>query len=184
MRATDLAHVLVRQALRPGAIAVDATTGNGGDTAFLADCVGVTGRVFGFDVQEAALAAAAGRLGGASNVTLIHGGHEHLARHLPAHAKGSLAAVMFNLGYLPGSSKTIVTRPVTTLAALDQALAWLAPGGIVTLVLYTGHPGGAEEAAAVRARAGDLPSPFSATHCARINARDPAPELIAITRRG
>lgn len=45
-----LAADYVRRTLREGDIAVDATMGNGGDTQFLAELVGKTGRVYGFDV--------------------------------------------------------------------------------------------------------------------------------------
>jgi hypothetical protein len=182
MRATDLAHLLMRQSLKAGDWAVDATVGNGHDTALLAECVGPSGRVFGFDVQQEALTATAKRVRSPPQVTLIHAGHETLAEHLPAEGRGRLAAVMFNLGYLPGGSKAVVTRTQTTLAALEQALGNLAVRGLVTLVLYPGHPGGDEEAAAVRAYAKRLAGSFAVTHHVRINAMRPAPELIVMER--
>ena len=190
MRATEVAHLLVRQAVRSGDWAVDATVGNGHDTALLAELVGPAGRVFGFDIQEAALAATAERVGNAPQVTLFHAGHEKLAEHIasyeaadgPATDDVPLTAVMFNLGYLPGAPKTITTRTETTLAALEQALAHLRPSGLITLVLYPGHPGGAEEADAVRSYAQTLPQDFAVIHYARINSLRPAPELLAIER--
>ncbi len=184
LRATELAHLMLRRCVRPGDWVVDATAGNGHDTLFLAGLVGPEGRVFGFDVQEAALAAAAERIGGLSRVTLIHAGHEEMSRRLPPEARGRLAAVMFNLGYLPGGTRDIATRPDTTLAALDQALAGLRPGGAVTLVLYSGHQGGAEEAAAVRDHAAGLPADYCVARFVRLNAVDAAPELVVIERRG
>ena len=188
MRATELAHVLVRQSVSAGDWAVDATVGNGHDTALLADLVGPTGRVFGFDIQEAAMAATAERVGNAPQLTLVHAGHETLAEHItadgPADGHGRLAAVMFNLGYLPGAPKTITTRTETTLAGLEQALSHLRSSGLITLVLYPGHPGGAEEADAVRSYAQTLPQDFAVIHYARINSRRPAPELLAIERIG
>ena len=183
LRSTELAHDLMRRTLKPGDWAVDATVGNGHDTQFLADLVGPTGHVIGFDVQDAALAAADQLVGGLPQVTLVHAGHEKLANHLPAEAQGRLAAVMFNLGYLPGASHDVTTKAETTLAGLEQALANLSVGGLVTLVLYPGHPGGAEEADAVRSFAEDLPDDFAVAHYARLNARRPAPELLAIERR-
>jgi hypothetical protein len=87
---------------------------------------------------------------------------------------------MFNLGYLPGASKEIMTRSETTLAALKQALTHLKMHGLVTLVLYPGHPGGEEEAEAVRSYAQQLPQAFAVTGYARINSLSPAPELIVI----
>ena len=64
LRATEFAHLLMRQSIKPGDWVVDATVGNGHDTLLLAKLVGPTGRVIGFDVQEAALAAATARVDG------------------------------------------------------------------------------------------------------------------------
>ena len=188
MRATDLAHLLMRQAVKPGDFAVDATVGNGHDTLLLAELVGPSGRVFGFDVQEAALAETAKRTGHLPQVSLIHAGHEALAEHLPetgaAGEPAGLAGVMFNLGYLPGAPRDIITRAETTIAGLDRALARLKVHGLVTLVLYPGHEGGAEEADAVRAHAGQLGEDFAVSRHARIDTARPAPELLAIERVG
>ncbi len=52
---------------------------------------------------------------------------------------------MANLGYLPGGDKTIITRPETTRSALQQAADLLAVGGRISVVVYTGHPGGRAE---------------------------------------
>ena len=51
----DFAKRLSTEALGEGAIAVDATIGNGHDTLFLARTVGATGHVYGFDVQVPAI---------------------------------------------------------------------------------------------------------------------------------
>jgi len=42
--------------VKEGDTVVDATCGNGNDTAFLASLVGENGRVFGFDIQDKAIA--------------------------------------------------------------------------------------------------------------------------------
>ncbi len=183
LRTTEFAHYLVRQTLEPGDWAVDATVGNGHDTLFLAELVGPAGHVLGFDVQEAALAAAGRHVDGLSQVMLVHAGHETLSERLPEEGRERLSAVMFNLGYLPGADHDVTTNTDTTLAGLEQALANLSVGGLVTLVLYPGHPGGAEEADAVRSFAEDLPDDFAVAHYARINSKRPAPELLAIERR-
>lgn len=181
-RATHLAQLLQSLTLKPGDWAVDATVGNGHDTLWLAEHVGRQGYVFGFDVQEAALASTAQRVADCPHVVLFHCGHEHLAQRLPPQAKGQLKAVMFNLGYLPGAEHKTITRPDTTLASLTQALAWLAPDGLITVVVYPGHPGGDAEAATVCNFAQALPSAFSTSRHMRLNTRSPAPELIAIKR--
>ena len=140
LRATDLAHHFIRQVLQPGAIAVDATVGNGHDTVFLAELVGAAGRVVGFDIQANALTAAAARVANFPQVELIAAGHEQLDARLPEMARGRLQAAMFNLGYLPGGDKDIATRGETTIAGVQQALDHLVVGGAVTVVLYPGHP--------------------------------------------
>lgn len=50
--------------------------------------------------------------------------------------------VAFNLGYLPGGEKQVITRSETTLLALEAAKRILAPGGLISIVVYLGHPGG------------------------------------------
>lgn len=50
--------------------------------------------------------------------------------------------VAFNLGYLPGGDKEIITRSETTLLALEAAKRILIPGGLISIVVYVGHPGG------------------------------------------
>lgn len=50
--------------------------------------------------------------------------------------------VAFNLGYLPGGDKTIITKSETTHLALEAAKRILKAGGLISLVVYVGHPGG------------------------------------------
>ncbi len=156
-RLTELAHEAVRATVRPGEIAVDATAGNGHDTRFLAGVVGATGHVFALDVQPEALRRTAEAVRGANNVTLILQDHAAFRTALPAWALGRVSAVMFNLGYLPGSDRHIVTRTETTLPAVRDALEMIRPGGVVTILAYTGHPGGAEEGESVAGFLRSLP---------------------------
>lgn len=153
------AHSALTHILREGDAAIDATVGNGHDTLFLARAVGEQGKVYGFDIQEAALDSAWRRLedeGVAGRVSLYHAGHEAMALALPESLRGQVRAVMFNLGYLPGGDKARTTAIATTLAALEQARELLAPGGAISVLAYTGHPGGREEAEAVKAWARGL----------------------------
>lgn len=185
-RILDVAKDLVDDALAPGATAVDATVGNGHDTVFLARAVGPTGRVLGFDVQAAAIQAARGRLaeaGVADRVTLIQDGHQHMGQHLQAAGVDEVDAVMFNLGYLPGGDKSLITRPDSTLDALEHALRWVRPGGRITVVLYVGHRGGAAEARAVTTWAEALDQQQIQVLAYRfINRRNDPPRLLAFER--
>lgn len=143
--------------LLPGETALDMTVGNGHDTLFLADLVSESGQVYGFDVQSAALEKTAKKVAGRRGVQLILMGHERLAQALPEQCRGKVGAAMFNLGYLPGSSREIVTRPETTLAALEQLQVWLRPGAGLSIHIYMGHPGGKLEGEAVIGWAEKLP---------------------------
>ncbi len=160
---------LLSEVLQLGDLAVDLTAGNGSDTLFLAQMVGPTGRVLAFDVQEQALVATAEKLekagvtvtrsgdsspeNSAPGVTLIKAGHERLAEYLDAAPKGIIA----NLGYLPGGDESLVTQPESTIAALQHSIKALTVSGRLGVVVYPGHPGGVEEAAAVGAFFAALP---------------------------
>lgn len=144
IRITELAQEQISRVVRQGALVVDATAGNGRDTLFLARLVGPGGRVFAFDIQEGALQKTASLLEEnrlAERVTLLHAGHETMSAHIEV----PVSAVMFNLGYLPGGDRAIVTRPESTRLALAASLELLRPGGLITVVLYPGHPQGKEE---------------------------------------
>lgn len=178
--AVPLAHFFLRERLREGDRVVDATCGNGHDTLLLARLVGPTGRVWAFDVQPAALAAAADRLAAAGcreRVDLLAAGHERLAELVA----GPLQAVVFNLGYLPGGDRQTVTRPESTVAALVQALPLLAPGGMILLAVYTGHPGGEAERQGVEQWAAGLPpARCNVWRSSQLNRSAAAPSLILV----
>jgi predicted methyltransferase len=161
---TDLvawSHFLLAEVLEPGDAALDLTAGGGADTLFLNRQVGVAGQVFTFDIQTEALTRTShllqaekarfffcsGSAGPAlvPGVFLIHQSHDQLKNIVPAPVK----AVIANLGYLPGGDKNLTTEKATTLASLQQAAEILLPGGRMAVVVYTGHPGGAEEGFAV-----------------------------------
>ena len=180
-RATSLAHDWVRARLRPGATAIDATAGNGHDTAFLAQLVGPQGRVIAFDIQAQAIAATRDRLeslGMLDRVSLRQESHEAIA------TVGAFDVAMFNLGYCPGGDKAIVTLSGSTERALEAATAGLSPGGLITVVCYPGHPGGREEADAVVAWTRRLPADvFRAMRCEMLVIQgDPPPFVIGIER--
>jgi len=150
-RLTDKAHRILASHLRAGDIAIDATAGNGHDTVFLAKSVGPKGYVFAFDTQPQALENTKKRVTESSleNVQLISACHSQMETQIAPKHHGQIAAVTFNLGYLPGSGKTVTTKTETTIAAIQSGLSLLKPGGVVTIVAYTGHPGGKEEAEAI-----------------------------------
>ena len=153
-RALSSALALAGESEEP-VFAVDATVGNGHDTLFLAERAGERGRVWAFDVQEAAIVFARERfrrdapdlLG---RVVFAHAGHETAGEVLPPEAAGRVWAAVFNLGFLPGSDKRVKTAAPTTLRALESLAAVLAVGGVLSVHSYRGHDGGGEEDEAVR----------------------------------
>jgi len=186
-RAVEFSHQLLREHLSPGDMAIDATSGNGHDTLFLTELTGPNGMVFAFDAQAEAIAATRGLLernGVPENSwQLILAGHETMAEAIPSRWRGKAGAVIFNLGYLPGGDKSITTAAGSTIAAMRAALELLRPGGILVAVLYTGHPGGGEEAGAVMEFSSGLPSrEFHAVAYRTLNAPNHPPSVLAIEK--
>jgi predicted methyltransferase len=137
---------------------VDATAGNGHDSLLLAELVGPEGTVLAFEPQAQALArtqAALEAAGLRAQVRLLNTGHENMAAWLPPATP--VSAAIFNLGFLPGSAKDIITKPATTLAALKTLCPAIAPGGLIAIHSYSGHQGGLEESQAVLRLAAALP---------------------------
>lgn len=143
-RVLQYAQQLLKDSVEEGDTVVDATAGNGHDTLFLAQLVGDEGQVYAFDVQKEAVDATLHRLldqGLEHRALILNKGHEDVANfvHKP------VAAAIFNLGYLPGSNHNIITKPTTTIQAIEDLLKLLKVGGLIVLVIYHGHPGGKEE---------------------------------------
>lgn len=139
------AHSLLEASVQAGDYAVDCTLGNGYDTAFLAELVGKEGHVYGFDIQEQAITKSSERLKEKQvfdRVTLFQTSHEHLATHIPTEDHTKIKAAIFNLGYLPGGDKSIVTKPSSTLSAIQSLLTFMQRGGLIILVIYPGHDQG------------------------------------------
>lgn len=152
----EMQKFFILQHLRPGDTAVDFTMGNGHDTEFLCRAVGESGRVFAFDIQEAAIASSSARLeaSGCPGVfTLIHDSHHNVKNYVAEPIK----AGMFNLGYLPGGDKRITTMRETTLPAIEAAVSLLADDGVVTVAVYPGHAEGDAEGILIREYLSTLP---------------------------
>jgi len=144
----ELAQERAKAHLQNGMRAIDATVGNGHDTLMLAEAVGATGEVFGFDIQQTALTATRERLSNAGlldRVKLIKGSHADMRLPLPQSAMNSIDLVMFNLGYLPGGDKGLITESDSTISALNAALSLLSSHGAISVIAYPGHFGGDSE---------------------------------------
>lgn len=188
----SLAHRWTAERVQPGDIVVDATAGNGVDTLFLSEAAGPRGMVYAFDIQQQALDNTKARLERAvregkrlAPVRLLLQSHDTLPAALPAAEHGRLAAVLFNLGYLPaeGADPAVITQQSTTLAALEASLALLRPGGLLSIVLYPGHAGGGDESAAVEQWAQQLNPQLAQAAIYRMLQKPLAPYWIGIEKR-
>jgi len=149
---TAQAHSIIEKHLSKGDMAIDATTGNGHDTLFLARLVSRTGKVFGFDIQQQAIDSTQSRLESenfADNTQLFLSSHDKMLQCIAAEFHGTIKLIMFNLGYLPGSDKSVITQTESTLTALEQATKLLIKSGLITIAAYPGHTGGDTETLAI-----------------------------------
>ncbi len=181
--ALAFARQLIEGRLKNGGRALDGTAGNGRDTLFLAQLAGGSGKVWAFDIQAQALSNTAGLLrenGVEERVELIATSHADLADYV----REPLDAAMFNFGYLPGGDKTVTTKADSSVRAMQAAAALLAEGGLLTAVVYSGHPAGRAEAAAIEQWAAALPQEqYQVLHYRFTNQRNHPPQLLAIEKR-
>lgn len=181
-RVLQYAQYLLQQAIEDGELAVDATAGNGHDTLFLAQLVGENGKVYAFDIQQEAVNTTIQRLQDnslANRAVVLNEGHENVAQFI----QQPVAAAIFNLGYLPGSNHTIVTKPNTTIQAIEELIKLLKIGGIIVLVIYHGHAGGKEEKDALMQYVRALPQKY--IHVLRyefMNQQNDPPFIIALEK--
>ena len=181
-RVIQYAQSLLEMTVGEGDIAVDATAGNGHDTLFLANLVGDDGYVYSFDVQKQAVDATLHRLLDNAlehRALVLRDGHENVAKYITKPVAGAI----FNLGYLPGSDHDIITKPNTTIQALESLLKLLKVGGIIVLVIYHGHEGGKEECDEVIRFVSELPQKY--IHVLRyefLNQQNDPPFVIALEK--
>lgn len=162
-KATEVAHLVWKHVVQKGDAVIDATCGNGYDTLAMVKMVAdesARGCVYAMDIQNDALENTSSLLEESLNpnekvlVKLLPMCHSKMDKVVP---EASVRLVAFNLGYLPGGDKTIITKPETTLIALEAAKGILMAGGLISLVVYVGHPGGWEESETVHTFASKLP---------------------------
>ena len=152
MRLTEKVHHILTNHLQEGDLAIDATAGNGYDTIFLAEQVGSSGKVIAIDIQDFAIRSTREKLetaGLIDRVRLVAEDHAPALSKLITVDHARIAAIIFNLGYLPGSDKRIRTRVESTEEAIAASIQLLTPGGYLCVTAYRGHSGGRTEAESV-----------------------------------
>ena len=144
--AQQFSHEMILSTNLENGLFIDATAGNGHDTLFLAQHIDSTSKILSFDIQETAILQTRQLLQKhdlAPKVTCILDSHANISNYLGNQDLVRLA--IFNLGYLPGSDKKIITTPSSTLEAIQILLDRLEKNGKIIIVSYYGHDGGLEE---------------------------------------
>ena len=140
-------HEFLKQNVREGAFCIDATAGKGRDTALLCRLAGETGRVLAFDIQQDAvdqtrqLLAAEGL-----KAEVFLDSHANMAQYVEA---GTVDAIVFNFGRLPGGDPKIFTMADSSVKAIETGLGLLKVGGIMAIALYYGKENGYDEKHAI-----------------------------------
>jgi len=148
MRLTQYAHLCLETILKPGDCVLDATAGNGYDSLKSAELIGGSGRLIAIDKQAVAIDTTRKKITEYDSELRpeIHlGDHAKLLKKLSV----KLDVALFNLGYLPGGNKSVISTPESTIAALDEIPRLLKNEGALFVTTYRQHPGGADESIAV-----------------------------------
>jgi predicted methyltransferase len=141
----------MREHVRHGDVCIDATAGRGRDTAFLCECVGASGKVLSFDIQQEAFASTHKLLaekGLLNRAELILESHSEIARFAQPE---SVSCISFNFSWLPGGDHSVFTRAATSIPAIEAGLSLLKLGGVMSLCIYYGRDCGFEERDAILA---------------------------------
>jgi hypothetical protein len=159
-------------------ICVDATCGNGHDTLKLSY---VFNKVFAFDIQNIAINKTIEKLeeNNRENVIVINDSHVNINKHI----QGKIDFVVFNLGYLPNSSKNIFTIPGDVIKSFELFEELLSINSLILLVLYPGFENGKHERDELIKYFTNLDQNiFSVIHHRFINQRNFPPEIIVINK--
>ena len=143
--ALQIIHHVLELHIQPGDRCIDATAGRGKDTLFLAKLVGEQGHVTAFDIQQGAIDSTTALLrenGVESRTSVILDSHANMEQYAEP---GTICAITFNFGWLPGGDHNVFTKPDSSIAAIEAGLRLLKDDGIMTLILYYGRETGFTE---------------------------------------
>ena len=147
--AVHLAHEFLRLNVREGDICIDCTAGRGKDTAFLCELVGESGKVIALDIQPEAVESTKSLISerGFEGICSVYlDSHENVDSYAEA---GTVSAIVFNFGWLPGGDHTKHTHTESSIMALKKCLPLLRDGGVMSLSIYYGRDTGFEEKDAI-----------------------------------
>ena len=146
---TSWVHHFLEDHVQPGDVCIDATMGNGNDTALLSRLTGETGKVTAFDIQQLALDNTEEKLlkeNCPKNWELVLASHERMNEYAE---ENTVSCITFNLGYLPGGDHAKATKGESSIRAIETGLSLLKKKGLMTVCIYSGGDSGFEEKEAV-----------------------------------
>lgn len=183
VNAVEISKEISRMKIKQGDTVIDATMGNGNDTAFLCDLVGEKGKVYAFDIQRMAIENTKERLKKLKleeRVELIHDGHENLDKYVEKEVK----LIIYNLGYLPSGDHSLTTKSDTTIESIKKGLDLLNQNSVILIVLYPGHESGMIEKIAIENFTKELnQKEFNVISINFTNQINNPPEMICIEKR-
>ncbi|CDZ74459.1 putative rRNA methylase [Peptoniphilus sp. ING2-D1G] len=126
---------------------LDCTCGNGKDSLNILSHMDGSGFLYCCDLQKQAVENTERLLKSKEfeNFKMMHKSHDEIFDEIPC----KLKLIIYNLGYLPGSDKSIATKASTTIKSIDRAILKLREDGVIIVVSYLGHQGSHEERKAV-----------------------------------
>lgn len=136
----NLIEFLFDNYIKNAEIALDMTCGNGNDSKLILEKLNPAS-VYAFDIQEIAIKNTKELCQGFDKLKLIHDSHENFEKYID----DKIDLAVFNLGYLPGADKSIVTKGQTVLDTIKKLLIRINLKGKIILTFYPGHPSGREE---------------------------------------
>jgi hypothetical protein len=129
-------------------VVIDATCGNGHDSLFISQTLQpLNGKLYCFDIQQKAIENTYLLLKknlsnkNFENIFFINNSHEDFLNHI----KIKVNLIIYNLGYLPNSDKSLTTMVTSTISSIKSALDMLHDKGAICITCYPGHEEGEKE---------------------------------------
>lgn len=138
MNNNTFVHKYIKPLIDKDDICVDMTLGNGNDALLLC---GLAKKVYGFDISKKAVDNSKQKLSECDNIEFINDNHINIDKYI----SDEISLAVFNLGYLPHSEDTNITKAEETLLAFKKVYSLLKDNGYIVITFYVGHKGGKQE---------------------------------------
>lgn len=138
MNNNTFVHKYIKSLINKNDACLDLTLGNGLDSELLCE---IAKKVYGFDISKQAIQNSQNRLKRFNNIEFVNDNHINVDKYV----KEDIKLAIFNLGYLPHSLDTNITKADETLIAFKKVYNLLINDGYLIITFYIGHKGGKEE---------------------------------------